>query len=466
IGCFYVESPAMRMLLTKLKAHDYLRLVAASSIIRPGVAKSGMMREYILRFQDVNRRQQARDRLPELYDILEETFGVMVYQEDVLKVAHFFGGLTLAEADVLRRGMNWKYMQRTEFTSVKAKFLSNCYQKGYSEQVVSEIWNQIESFANFAFAKGHSASYAVESYQALFLKAYYPLEYMVATTNNGGGFYREELYLHEAVMCGAELKPPCVNKSDGNNSIRGTTIHIGLSNIAGIESDSVQSILTERHHRGLFKGLRDFVSRVPLSLEQLILLIRVGAFQFTGLSVKQLLWDAHFIAHKTKPTKGTLRMFEVSAKTYTLPELPDHPLEIAYHELELLGFPLISPFKLLKNQVTNPMLAGHLPFKINQQVDIVAYLVNRKPSKTANGQVMYFGTWLDQAGVWVDTVHFPHNARLYPFTGPGCYELRGWVREEFGFICIEVQYMKRLETKNLDDLHLEEHLELSLYQGG
>ena len=88
IGCFYVESPAMRMLLTKLKAEDYKRLVAASSIIRPGVAKSGMMREYIIRFQNKERREQAKRNLPELYNILEETYGVMVYQEDVIKVAH------------------------------------------------------------------------------------------------------------------------------------------------------------------------------------------------------------------------------------------------------------------------------------------------------------------------------------------------------------------------------------------
>ncbi|HKJ78021.1 MAG TPA: DNA polymerase III subunit alpha, partial [Prolixibacteraceae bacterium] len=205
IACFYVESPAMRMLLTKLKAEDYKRLVAASSIIRPGVAKSGMMREYILRFQDEKRREQARKKLPELYEILKETFGVMVYQEDVIKVAHFFAGLTLSEADVLRRGMSWKFKQRNEFGKVKEKFFNNCSEKGYPENTVAEIWNQIESFANYAFSKGHSASYAVESFQALYLKAYYPREYMVATLNNGGGFYSAELYFHEARMHGARI---------------------------------------------------------------------------------------------------------------------------------------------------------------------------------------------------------------------------------------------------------------------
>lgn len=155
IGCFYVESPGMRMLLAKLRADDYLRLVAASSIIRPGVSQSGMMREYIVRFRNEKLREQARAKLPELYDILAETYGVMVYQEDVIKVAHQFAGLTLAEADYLRRGMSWKFKQRNEFSVVREKFFSNCEQRGYDKKLVFEIWTQIESFANFAFAKGH-----------------------------------------------------------------------------------------------------------------------------------------------------------------------------------------------------------------------------------------------------------------------------------------------------------------------
>ena len=200
IGCFYVESPAMRMLLTKLEAEDYLRLVAASSIIRPGVTPSGMMREYILRYRDKQRCEAAEKETPELYHLLEETFGVMVYQEDVLKVAHLFAGLTLTEADILRRGMSWKFKKRNEFAKIKDQFFSNCIARHHPQYVVERVWTQIESFANYAFSKGHSASYAVESYQALFLKAHFPLEYMVATINNGGGFYRTELYVHEARM--------------------------------------------------------------------------------------------------------------------------------------------------------------------------------------------------------------------------------------------------------------------------
>ncbi len=176
IGCFYVESPAMRMLLSKLRADDYLRLVAASSIIRPGVSKSGMMGEYILRYRKEEKREEARARNPVLYDILKETYGVMVYQEDVIKIAHLFAGLSLADADYLRRGMSWKFKQRNEFHLVKEKFFTNCLKKNYDVNTIADIWHQIESFANFAFSKGHSASYAVESYQSLFLKAYYPKE--------------------------------------------------------------------------------------------------------------------------------------------------------------------------------------------------------------------------------------------------------------------------------------------------
>src|SRR5699024_3221134 len=133
----------------------------------------------------------------------------MVYQEDVIKVAHHFGGLNLSEADMLRRGMSGKYRSKEEFQKVKNQYFENCKNAGHSETLAAEIWRQIESFAGYSFAKGHSASYAVESYQSLFLKAYFPLEYMVAVLNNGGGFYSTESYVHEARMKGGNILPPC-----------------------------------------------------------------------------------------------------------------------------------------------------------------------------------------------------------------------------------------------------------------
>ncbi len=452
IACFYVESPAMRMLLTKLKAEDYKRLVAASSIIRPGVAKSGMMREYILRFQDEKRREKARKDLPELYEILEETFGVMVYQEDVIKVAHYFAGLSLSEADILRRGMSWKFRERNDFQVIREKFFTNCRIKGYAETTVSEIWTQIESFANYAFSKGHSASYAVESFQALYLKAYYPREYMVATLNNGGGFYSSELYFHEAKLHGAKIELPCINRSQWLNSIKSETIHIGFYIIQELEHTVAENILVERNRNGRYKSLNDFVKRVRITLEQLIILIRAGAFRFTGKSKKELLWDAHYLLGHSKKTTPETSLFETKTREFNLPELWKHELEDTFDEIELLGFPIRSPFELLESTVPSMKKASELPAIVGKTIDIAGYLVHRKPTRTANGKIMYFGTWLDLEGEWLDTVHFPDANNRNPFTGPGCYLIRGKVVEEYGFFSVEAQWIKRLKYRNPDDL--------------
>jgi len=295
IGCFYVESPAMRMLLKKLQVDNYLGLVAASSVIRPGVSKSGMMREYIKRYRNPERRKDAH---PILLEIMPETFGVMVYQEDVIKVAHYFGGLSLGEADMLRRGMSGKFRSKEEFLKVKNQFFDNCKEKGHSLELTSEIWRQIESFAGYAFAKGHSASYAVESYQSLFLKAYYPLEYMVATLNNFGGFYQPEYYVHEARMNGGIIHPPSINKAYYQNYIEGENIYLGFIMLHSFELKNAKKIVEERTKNGLFLDLDDFIDRVPISLEQIAILIKVNAFQFTKRNKRELLWEAHMKVHK------------------------------------------------------------------------------------------------------------------------------------------------------------------------
>ena len=448
IGCFYVESPAMRMLLAKLCADDYLRLVAASSIIRPGVSKSGMMREYILRFRNETVRENAKKAIPELYDLLQETYGVMVYQEDVIKIAHFFAGLTLAEADYLRRGMSWKFKQRNEFFEVKEKFFSNCSQKGYAEKTIRDIWNQIESFANFAFSKGHSASYAVESYQALYLKTYFPLEYMVATLNNGGGFYRTELYVHEARMHGAKIVPPCVNNSSDLCDIDGDTIYLGLGMINELEQGIITQITTERKKNGLFESLYDFVKRVPISIEQIRLLIRTGAFRFTDKNKKELLWEVHSFIHSlNKPIAGK-ELFDIVPKKHKLPVLADSWVDDAFDEIGLLGFPLCSPFDLLSEELPTKLTARELYQHIGKTVDIVGYLVNIKTTFTSKGDRMHFGTFLDTQGMWIDTVHFPPSAKEYPFRGNGCYKLTGRVAEEFDFTSIEIHQIQKLAIMN------------------
>jgi DNA polymerase III alpha subunit len=153
IGCFYIESPAMRGLLKKLKCRDYLRLVAASSIIRPGVAKSGMMREYIRRFHHPDSFEYLH---PVFKDQLKETFGVMVYQEDVIKISHHFAGLDLSDADILRRAMSGKFRSKKEFERISNTFFENCRQRGYPGELAHEVWRQIASFCRLCLSARHT----------------------------------------------------------------------------------------------------------------------------------------------------------------------------------------------------------------------------------------------------------------------------------------------------------------------
>ena len=442
IGCFYVESPAMRMLLKKLRVDEYLGLVAASSVIRPGVAKSGMMRQYILRFREPERRNEAH---PKLREIMPETYGVMVYQEDVIKVAHMFADLTLAEADVLRRGMSGKYRSRAEFQKVQEKYFVNCQKKGYSLELAKDIWRQIESFAGYAFAKGHSASYAVESYQSLYLKAYYPLEYMVATINNGGGFYRVELYAHEAFMHGADIQAPCVNQSEQLCTIYGKSIFMGFGFISELEHGTMEAILKERSENGVFMSFDNFMKRVPISLDQLSLLIRINAFRFTGIGKKELLWDAHFRLGNGKKSHPEKMLFDFGVKRFQIPELSYDHLEDAFDQIELLGFPLGNPFDMLKDQPEEEVMVREMELHKNKEVTMVGYLIHIKNTNTSGGKRMQFGTWLDREGHFIDTTHFPPIAAKYPFRGKGIYEIRGKIVEEFDFLSMEITAMRKLQ---------------------
>ncbi|SHO60592.1 DNA polymerase III subunit alpha [Algoriphagus zhangzhouensis] len=453
IGAFYVESPAMRMLLAKMKANTYLELVAASSIIRPGVARSGMMREYILRHVDENRRKVAH---PVMWDIMPETYGIMVYQEDVIKVAHYFAGLSLGEADVLRRGMSGKSRSKDEFQRIKERYFNNCKELGREEHVAKEVWHQIESFAGYSFAKGHSASFAVESYQSLYLKAYFPLEFMVGVINNFGGFYHTEFYVHELRMNGANIQAPHLNESEYLTRITGKTVFLGLIHMKYLEKKTVEKLLTERRSNGPFLSLEDFVSRVEISLEQLIILIRVTAFRFTGKTKQELLWEAHFLQNKRKAVVGPQDLFRSQKAPIAFgkkpPEVPtldetDIRQEIL-DQIDILEFPLDSPFHLIKDQSIQGIKACEMTQYLGKQITILGYLVTVKYTRTVKGDVMHFGTFLDRDGDWIDTVHFPPVAKKYPFKGRAIYKIQGKVVEEFDFYSIEVNALERMAYWN------------------
>jgi DNA polymerase-3 subunit alpha len=443
IGAYYVESPAMRGLMQKLQTQNYLGLVAASSIIRPGVSGSGMKEEFIKRHRFPEKRKEAH---PILLEIMPETYGVMVYQEDVMKVANKFADLTLGEADVLRRGMSGKYRSVEEFKAVEDKFVSNCRKKGHKDALIFEVWNQIKSFAGYAFAKGHSASYAVESYQSLFLKCYYPIEFMTAVLNNGGGFYSAEHYIHEAKMCGASVTLPCINNGDHANVVKGKTIYLGFGYLKNLESLLVQRFLTERQLSGLFLSMDDFIARVAISIEQLTVLIRIDAFRFTKKKKTTLLWEATFKlnATRSKQKPPQIKLFQVQHQNFEIPKLHTHWLENVYDEMELLGFTIHDYFSLVIESFHPNIKAKEMPEYSDKNVLLYGLLVSTRFNKTAQGKLMRLTTFIDADGHYFDAVHFTDVVSLYPINGIGVYGCYGKITNKFGFCSMNVIKSKKM----------------------
>jgi len=443
IGCFYIESPAMRQLLKKLTCEDYLTLVAASSIIRPGVASSGMMKMYI---QSYHAPEKVEYLHPVMKEQLEDTYGVMVYQEDVIRICHHYAGLGLADADILRRAMSGKYRSKIEFDKLVQRFFDKAKALGRDEEITKEVWRQVSSFAGYSFSKAHSASFAVESYQSLYLKTYYPKEFMVAVLNNYGGFYSRWVYVHELKKTGAKVHLPCVNHSDDIVNISGNDAYLGFIGVQGLENKFIEIIPAERKRNGKYKDLEEFVKRTQITLEQAIILIRLGALRFTGKDKKNLLWDIYtYLGHKQKKLNHA-ELFNIEQKFHQLPELENSAIEDAYNELELLDFPLnFNMFDFLKTSYRGDVMAADLHKHIGKTIKMVGNYVCEKTVHTIKNTKMWFGTFLDANGDFFDTTHFPNTTPMYPFKGKGCYLILGKVVEDFNFPSIEVLKFAKLD---------------------
>lgn len=441
IGCFYIESPAMRGLLRRLKCDNYKVLVAASSIIRPGVAQSGMMKEYIFRHNYPDQFEYFHDVFKEQ---LGETYGIMVYQEDVIKIALHYAGVPASDGDILRRAMSGKGRSKSALQKVKDNYFECCAAKGHPLQLSQEIYRQIESFAGYSFCKAHSASYAVESYQSLYLKVHYPIEFMTAVINNFGGFYRTEVYIHEARMSGAKIHNPCVNKSEYQTTLYGKNIYLGFQHLKSLESKVAEAIVAEREENGDFFSVEDFINRIAIGIEGIQTLIFIGAFRFTRKTKNELLVIARLILVNFKPENRNLLLLQEPVKEYKLPMLARSPFEDAFDEIELLSFPVsVTPFNLLKTSYRGDVMAKDLLQYHKKTVKMLAYLISRKHVPTKMGD-MYFGTWIDAEGEFFDTAHFADCLKKYPFQGGGCYLLLGQVEVDYHFPTITISKMAKM----------------------
>ncbi len=437
IGCFYIESPGMRSLLKRLDCDTFEMLTAASSVIRPGVAESGMMQEFIERHKNPARRKYL---VPEMEEHLGETYGVMIYQEDVIKVAHHIAGLTLEEADLLRRAMSGKMRSHDAMKRIKKRFFASCSAKKHSEKITAELWRQIESFAGYAFCKAHSASYAQLSFQVAYLKAHYPAEFMASVLNNRGGYYSAAVYIQECRRMGLKVLLPNVNESIYEYDGFDRTVLMGFMALKGLSRKSISRIITERKNNGKYMSLADFIVRTKIGYEETKLLIKCGAmdcFKKTRTSLARLL-DIYF-CHRKLLEENYNDMF--ASETFALEEevvaTRQYSLaEICAIEDEIFGYMVTRhPLHFFRKYTDHPKVikAIDMPKYNGQKVRMVGWFMASKRIKTKKGDAMKFLSLEDLTGTF-EAVVFPRAyaeyAELTMSMGP--YFILGTVDMENG----------------------------------
>jgi len=218
--------------------------------------------------------------------------------------------------------------------------------------------------------------------------------------------------------------------------------------IASLETNIAHEVIREREQNGEYSSLDNFVRRVDIGLEQLIILIRTGAFRFTGKTKQILLWEAHMLlGQSTEIPRGKV-LFHQPEKKFQLPELEQNRLEDVYDEIEFLGFPVsMSAFDMLKTSFRGEVMAKDMLKHTGKKVKMVGNLVTIKNVKTVKREWMHFGAFLDATGEFFDTVHFPSSLKDYPFRGYGVYLILGKITEEMGFPSLTVEKMAKLPVK-------------------
>ncbi|MCP5064073.1 MAG: hypothetical protein GY936_16660 [Ignavibacteriae bacterium] len=416
IGCFYIESPGMRSLLQRLSCDTFEMLTAASSVIRPGVAESGMMQEFIVRHKNPKRRKYL---IPEMEKYLGETYGVMIYQEDVIKVAHHIVGLSLEEADYLRRAMSGKMRSRKAIQTLYKSFFSSCRTKGLTNKIAQELWTQIASFAGYAFCKAHSASFAILSFQVAYLKAHHPAEFMANVLNNGGGFYSTAVYINECKRMGLAILLPSINKSNYRYEGKDTKIRIGLIAVKNLGKETSLKIIEERKKNGKYKSLADFIYSTNTSYEKTKLLITCGAMICLNKTRPTLmrLADIHY-HHKKLLNDNSLNLFsrEISVLEKDIEtELKYKASEICSLEQECLGFTVTHhPIEFVTEIYNLPEIvkAKDLAKSNKKRIKMLGWFMTSKRIRTKKGDAMKFLSLEDLSGTF-EAILFPKVYKKY-----------------------------------------------------
>jgi DNA polymerase-3 subunit alpha len=380
VGVFQFESHGMQEYLRKLKPNSINDLVVMNALYRPGPME--MIDDYIARKHGKQRIEYPH---PTFEPILRETYGVIVYQEQVTKIASEIAGFTLARADIMRRAMGKK--DKMLMARLEKEFLSGATSKGMNRKTAAEIFTLIEKFASYGFNKSHSVAYSIIAYQTAYLKAHYPAEFMAAIlTSETGNTDKIVLYINDCRKNGINVLPPDVNESHSTFVVTRDGIRFGLSAVKNVGENAVESIVREREKNGLFETLCDFCKRVDLrtvNRKTIESLIQAGAFDsmnrnraqlFEGLD-KALIYAQNY---QTYAVKGQSSLFDLSPQkvspfTPALPEVGEWPeAQKLEREKSMLGF----------------YVSGHPLLKYEEEVNVFSTAKFGQPESLKQGSVV------------------------------------------------------------------------------
>jgi len=445
MGIFQIESPGLRGLLRTIRAKTLEDICLALALIRPGASEYGSKETFLRR---VRKQEPVRYPHPRLEPILRESFGVCIYQEQVMQIAQAAGGLTLAEADLVRRAQaKWKDSRERE--KLRAKFLKTAELLGMDHAKRDETWVMVEKFAGFGFCKAHAATYAEISWRIAWLKAHYPAEYLAAMCSAGAGFYHVSAYVEEAKRwtadghAGIEVRLPSVNHSRLEYSTEPAapnrkprrSIRIGLMQVRGLRSETIATILREREERGLFRSLEDFLARVPVERDEIETLIKCGAFDGvcgdpathgSALLRPELLWR---LSRNGMPDRA--RPVALDAAPGLRPESSLFPDAALPKAVPLDAFPLTdyTPERRLRyeQELLEVCVSGHpldliprngetwsseLDGRRGRRVTLLGWLITFRHVGTKDYRNMMFCTFEDQRGTF-EAVLFPEAYERY-----------------------------------------------------
>jgi len=402
-GIFQLESRGMKELLKRLVPDSFEDIVAVLALYRPGPLKSGLVDIYINRKHG---REPVTYPFPELEPILRETYGVIVYQEQVMKMSQVLAGFTPGEADTLRKAIGKK--KRDLMEAMRKKFIEGSVERGFPREKIEKLWDDIENFASYSFNKSHSVAYGYISYWTAYVKAHFPQEFYavkLTTEKNDSKFIN---LIKDAQLMDFKILPPDINRSDVGFTIEGEReIRFGIGRIKGVGEEAAKEI-TRSRSSSPFRGLQDFVSRVDgrkVNKKVIEVLIKAGAFDFTG-TPRDVLLERVASGGKNISSLAQNSLFGgESSKRKKKLDIND----VLRMEKEVIGFyisghPLDKYERLLKGKVK--AIEDLENYANGQEVTLSGVISDLKIKKTKNGSYMAVFNLLDKSGM-VETVVFP-----------------------------------------------------------